>query len=193
MPLYDFQKEALAETEGLNRVGYFLDMGLGKTFVGGAKAARLNNRVNLIVCQLSKIKDWQEHMTNVEHIQAYDLRRKKELSCFLELAATKETIQIVGIINYDLVFRRPELLGLTGFTLMLDESSLIQNRTAKRTKAILRMRPKNVVLLSGTPTSGKYENLWSQLHLLGWDIGHQLYQDNYVNWKKITVRGMLIS
>ena len=32
--LYPHQERALKETKEFNRVGYFLDMGLGKTFVG---------------------------------------------------------------------------------------------------------------------------------------------------------------
>ena len=64
---------------------------------------------------------------------------------------------------------------------MLDESSLIQNPTSKRTKFILKhLNPTNVILLSGTPTGGKYELLWSQMHLLGWNISKDLYYKNYV-------------
>lgn len=72
---------------------------------------------------------------------------------------------------------------------MLDESSLIQNRKAKQTKFIMKLQPANVILLSGTPTSGKYENLWTQAHLLGWDISESLYQRQYVNWNTIQVPG----
>ena len=46
-----------------------------------------------------------------------------------------------------------------------------------------------MILLSGTPTSGKYENLWTQMHLLGWDISERLYQQQYVNWNKLRVAG----
>jgi SNF2 family DNA or RNA helicase len=70
---------------------------------------------------------------------------------------------------------------LKGFTLLLDESSLIQNETAKRSRFILKMKPANVILLSGTPTGGKYERLWSQMHLLGWDISKKLYWNTFVN------------
>lgn len=72
---------------------------------------------------------------------------------------------------------------------MLDESSLIQNRKAKQTKFIMKLQAANVILLSGTPTSGKYENLWTQAHLLGWDISESLYQRQYVNWNTIQVPG----
>jgi SNF2 family DNA or RNA helicase len=84
------------------------------------------------------------------------------------------------VINYDLVFRRPYFAHISGFTLVLDESSIVQNETAKRSKFILKMKPKNVILLSGTPTAGKYEKLWSQLHLLGWEISKDLFYKQYV-------------
>ena len=187
MGLYDFQQKIFDDTAHLNRVGYFLDMGLGKTYLGSAKAVQLAATVNLLVCQKSKIADWIEHFERVERIPAFDLTGKKTLAAFLEADAQK-----VGVINYDLVFRRPELLHLRDFTLMLDESSLIQNSKAKRTKAILKMKPSGVVLLSGTPTSGKYENLWSQCKLLGWDISERVYNECYVNWTTLDVRGMPI-
>ena len=89
----------------------------------------------------------------------------------------------VGVINYDLVFRRAELSKLKNFTLLLDESSLIQNETAKRSKFILtKLNPVNVILLSGTPVSGKYEALWSQCHLLGWPISKKLFYRHYVEY-----------
>ena len=49
------------------------------------------------------------------------------------------------------------------------------------------MNPANVILLSGTPTSGKYENLWSQIHLLGWPISKALYNRRYVNWVTLDI------
>ena len=90
---------------------------------------------------------------------------------------------IVGVINYELAFRRPELAKLKDFTLMLDESSLIQNEQAKRSKFILKkLKPANVILLSGTPTGGKYERLYSQLKLLGWDISKTTYWNTYIDY-----------
>lgn len=49
----------------------------------------------------------------------------------------------------------------------------------------MKMKANNVILLSGTPTSGKYENLWTQIHLLGWKISKEVYNNQYVNWTKI--------
>lgn len=189
MKLFPHQKQALQVTSGQNRVAYYLDMGLGKTFVGSEKMNDLGARVNLLVCQKSKIQDWIDHFKNFYSNQGYifnDLTNKKEFEYFIEVA-NQGQVKMIGVINYELAWRRKELLKLENFTLMLDESSLIQNRKAKQSKFILKLKPQNVILLSGTPCSGKYENLWSQIHLLGWDIKEDLYNKQYVNWKTIEV------
>lgn len=192
---YPHQQKALDETKHLNRVAYYLDMGLGKTFVGSEKMKEYGNRVNLVICQKSKVNDWVKHFDDhYPQVAIFNLTKKKELDCLIlwesaEHPAKAADIPIVGIINYELAWRRKELLKLKDFTLMLDESSLIQNRKAKQTKFILALHPKNVILLSGTPTAGKYENLWTQAHLLGWNISEDLYNRQYVNWKTIESDG----
>jgi len=190
--LYAHQQKALDSTKDFNRVAYYLDMGLGKTFVGSEKMMQLNSKVNLIVCQKSKINDWIQHFKDYyPRIQVYNLTDKKQLDDFIlhDRTGYPGTTMTVGIINYDLVFRRSELLTLEDFTLMLDESSQIQNETTKRSKFILKMKPKNVILLSGTPTSGKYENLWSQVQLLGWNITKDLYWKHYIETKWVEEDG----
>lgn len=180
--LYRHQTEGLEKTKDLNHVAYYWDMGLGKTFVGSEKMLQLGANVNLVVCQKSKVQDWKEHF--MEHYSAdlyiYNLTDTKSFKMFIEDLNSGHYSPMVAIINYDLLFRRSEMLKLEGFTLLLDESSLIQNEAAKRSKFILKMKPKNVILLSGTPTGGKYERLWSQMHLLGWNISKQLYWKQYV-------------
>lgn len=165
-------------------------MGLGKTFVGSEKMLQLNKRVNLVICQKSKVNDWVEHFRKYYSYTpefTYDLTDKKQFDVFMDHCKhteNPETENCYGIINYELAFRRPELSKLKAFTLMLDESSLIQNECAKRSKFIIkRLQPANVILLSGTPTSGKYERLWSQMNLLGWNISKKMYYAQYVDMK----------
>ena len=177
------QEEVLNLTDDKNRCAYYLDMGLGKTFVGAEKMYLLNNNVNLIVCQKSKIEDWVDHIrTFYPEYWVMDLTNKNDSSVFRKIMESKGiyefTSQIVGVINYDLIFRRSYIAHITDFTLMLDESSLICN--AKRSKFILKLHPESVILLSGTPTAGKYERLWSQLRLLGWDITKKAFYASYV-------------
>lgn len=72
------QDEVLNLTDDKNRCAYYLDMGLGKTFVGAEKMYLLNNTVNLIVCQKSKIDDWVDHMkTYYPEYRVMDLTKKK--------------------------------------------------------------------------------------------------------------------
>ncbi len=185
--LFPFQSEVLNRVKDKNRVAFFLEMGLGKTFVGAEKMMQLGKRYNLVICQKSKLYDWLVHFFTNYDCYPYDLTKKSELNCFLKDNWWLDTQPKIGFINYELAWRRKELLNLEDFTLLLDESSLIQNRKAKQSKFVLRLNPTNVILLSGTPTSGKYENLWSQLHLLGWSISEDTYNSQYVNWKKQSI------
>lgn len=197
MNLYQHQIDGLAAAKGLNHVAFYWDMGLGKTFAGSEKMVQLGAKINLVVCQKSKVDDWRSHffcnyLSKVDFL--YDLTNPCGFAEFMEkctLDYFKDDLK-VGIINYDLIWRRPSLVQLRDFTLLLDESSLIQNESAKRSKFILRMQPKNVILLSGTPTGGKYERLWSQMHLLGWNISKQLYWKQFINVEYLDAVGRSI-
>ena len=191
MKLYKHQEDALEQTKGFENVAYFYDMGTGKTYIGSEKMMQIGNKVNLLICQKSKIDDWVQHFrTHYPNYDVEDLTKKNDFETFIQTWNIEEG-QMIGVINYELAWRRKQLLQLHDFTLMLDESSLIQNSKAKQSKFILKLQPKNVILLSGTPTSGKYENLYSQIHLLGWKISEALYNKQYVNWKWIDVGGFM--
>lgn len=182
------QEKVLNQTKNFNRVAYYLDMGLGKTFVGAEKVWELNNDVNLVICQKSKIDDWVQHFKDhYPDYEVFDLTHKSQAITFRNRIDTKSIyhrdVQIIGVINYDLTFRRDWLLKINEFTMMLDESSLITNENAKRSKFILKMKPESVVLLSGTPTAGKYERLCSQVQLLGWNINKKTFWNSYVDTK----------
>lgn len=150
----------------------------------------LDEVLTLVVCQKSKVIDWIEHFkSNYTDVVVYDLTKSNDFDVFVYTPNNWDELDelyegedhpnnFVGIINYDLIWKRPDLLKLTDFTLILDESSLIQNTDTKRTKFILKLQPKNVILLSGTP-GHRYENLWSQMHLLGWNISEDLFKKQY--------------
>lgn len=147
----------------------------------------------MVICQKSKIDDWLEHFNKyyadfTEHV--FNLSNAAQLDvCTWEW---KNGGCCIGIINYDLIIRRPELLQIQYNTIMLDESSMIKNNTAKRTKTILKFKTENVILLSGTPTGGKYEELYSQLKLLGWKISKADYWKEYIKTRNIRVGGFML-
>lgn len=181
--LLPHQERSIAATRDFNRCAYYLDMGLGKTFVGSEKLKELNTNINLIICQKSKLQDWYEHFKTF-YPQYNTIIYSKTMRSIPD--------NTVIIINYDLVWRRPELLQLENFTLMLDESSCIKNEKSNRTKFILKMKPSNVILLSGTPTGGKYEELYSQCKLLGWKISKKAFWDTYIVTRNMEINGFSI-
>ena len=144
---------------------------------------QINAPINLVICQKSKIKDWIDHFTENYDYEVYDLTKPKQLAAFMD------DPHGVAIINYDLIWRRREIAQLSNFTLMLDESSLIQNQDvngrismSKRAKFICALHPSNVILLSGTPCGGKYEKLYTQIKLLGWNISYTTFYNSYVKY-----------
>lgn len=169
--LLPHQIDLLEQTKGFSRVAYYASMGLGKTFIASEKHRQFGNPKALVVCQKSKIDDWVEHFQTYYQwpVIAYD---KQDISALPS--------HCILVINYDRVWRRPELLKLTDYTLICDESSYLTNDQAKRTKFIFRLKPNNLILLSGTPTGGKYEQLWTQANLLGWKISKQLFWKHYI-------------
>lgn len=168
-----------------------------KTFVGSEKVKQLGARVNLVVCQKSKVQDWVDHFRRFyPEYHTFDAtssrkeeKRSYEYGFWMNYRNGTPSASVI-VINYDLMWRRKELQTLKDFTLVLDESSLIQNHAAKRTKFILKMQPAGVILLSGTPTSGRYERLWTQMHLLGWPISRKLYEQTYVVWDYLDMPGV---
>lgn len=178
--LFPHQQKALEMTKGMNKVAYYLDMGLGKTFVATEKAEELGTNIILVVCQKSKLEDWENDFN--EFYPKYDTMIYKK-----QLPEIKDNTVI--IINYDLIWRREVFKKLKKFTLILDESSYIKSETSKRTKFILRLKPTNIILLSGTPIGGKYEELYSQIKLLGWNITKEAYWNNYIKFFMLDIGG----
>lgn len=163
-----------------------MSIGLGKTFISTEKMRMLNENINIIICQKSMLEMWKEHLEiYYPEYQVIQYQKKN--------TPIPNNKKLIIIINYDLIWRRPEIADLKNFTLILDESSCIKNSKAKRTKFILKkLKPKNVILLSGTPVSGKYEELWTQCRLLGWSISKTTYWDYYIKTHKIDVGGFPI-
>lgn len=179
MKLFLHQLKALLITRDFNRCAYYMDMGLGKTFVGSEKMITFNSKYNLVVCQKSKVADWVQHFKqHYPKMRVIDYTQKE-----------KTIAEGIIVVNYDLIWRRAEFKKLKNITLMLDESSLIQNETAKRSKFIIKqLNCDNVILLSGTPTSGRYERLWSQCQLLGWHIAKRDFYERYIILREIKIK-----
>lgn len=189
MGLFAYQQAALDRVCGKHRCAFYHDMGLGKTFTGAEKLMQDHCwQTALVVCQKSKVRDWVDHFEeNYPDANVYNLTINAGMTLFeWGVIDPQENHNaggpVVGVINYDLIWRRPQLMELDDLALMFDESSLLQNKSSKRTKAAMRLAAKanELVLLSGTPVDGKYELLWTQLRMLGWRIDEKLFWRQYV-------------
>lgn len=174
--LMPHQEKILADTRGKKHVGYFLDMGLGKTFVAAEHARELGTDI-LVIAPKSVIPMWIEHFAKYyPEYTAFNLTTPRGLEKFLSHTGTLK----IGAINYDLIHRRPQLYKIEGYTMILDESSMVKNYKSKRTRSVMfYLKPENIILASGTICGGKYEDLWTQAILLGWKISRKKFIDTY--------------
>ena len=138
------------------------------------------------------INTWKEHFEKFYPMEYTLVDATKNKIDFVMKSIEVNVSPTIILINYELLFRRKEFLNLKQITLICDESGLITNENAKRTKFIMKLDCKNIILLSGTICNGKYERLWSQLNLLGWDISKETFWKHYVETKTIDNQGFPI-
>lgn len=168
------QTLALELTEGKPNAAYYMGMGCGKTFVACEQMLRYGNGYNLCICQKSKVEDWVEHFRTYTDMTVTDFTKPKA-----------EVRPGIIVVNYETAWRRDALATLKDFTLILDESSKVQHENTNQTRFVMSLRPKNVILASGTPCNGKYENLYTQIRLLGSDIGKTYYWNRYIDYEMV--------
>lgn len=179
MQLYKHQRDVLKQLKPYNKCAMYLDMGLGKSATGAVKASSYHKPI-LIVCPKSVIQQWENTFADwCEEYRVYNLTNKKQLVSFIN-----DTQELkMGVINYESAWRKPELLKLKNYTLILDESQAIANNTSKQSKGICKLKFENLILLSGTPCSNaRYDKLYTQLKLLGLHMNKRSYEDRYCNF-----------
>lgn len=176
--LFKHQQEAIEKVAGKNKVAFYLDMGLGKTFVASEKAMEYKRKI-MVLCQKSKLKDWREHFE--EH---YNL---KSMIVDTKTIHNLQENEVV-VVNYEKTYRPnfKALLEMKNYTLIIDESSILGNPKTQICKAVKKMNYDNLILLSGTPVSGKYEKLFFQLSLLGLPMTNREFDKNFLNQKLVS-------
>lgn len=154
-----------------------MEAGTGKTATSSHKAVTYNVPI-IVVAPKAVCSQWLEHFKSVHpDWLRYDLQKKQQLQDFIN----GEALNKVGVLTYGLVWRRPELLKLRGYTLILDESHNICNATSKQTKGVMKLKYDNLILLSGTPNGGAYEKLYTQMKMLGYKQNKKQFTDRYCN------------
>lgn len=179
MNLLPVQVEALRAAAGKPGYAWFMDMGLGKTYVALAEFSSLVKQGKLtrllVVCPNSFKGGWpKEAVKQGLHFSwhIYDSDRHMRATRWLTDGFAAPPVLVV---NYEaLRLQKVQNLILdyvTGRKAMLvaDESIALKNPSAKRTKALLRLGEHFQVkrLLTGKPTTQGAQDLHQQLMLIG--------------------------
>lgn len=197
---HPYQQYCIDRIISQENIGLFLDMGLGKTVITlmaikELKYYRLQvNRVLVIAPKKVAESTWlaeKERWT-----QTKVLRVEKVLGDAKErLVALQRQADIWVINRENVAWLVEQYRNAWPFDMVvLDESSSFKNRSAKRFKALAKVRPhiRRMVALTGTPSPNGLMDLWAQIYLL--DGGERLekrfigFRDRYFDpgWRSST-------
>lgn len=179
--LYKYQKDAVEYAADKQKFGLFFEPGLGKTVTSLSIAQEKEYKKILVVCQKSKILDWQQDIENYLGMKTATLssgkaKNNKILNSFTDGAL---------VVNYESVWRYDIKLD-ESWIIIIDESQYLKSRTSKIGKWGAKAAKKvgSVLLLSGTPMN-KYEDLYNQLVMLGLEMPYKDFEDKFCHTKEI--------
>lgn len=175
-----YQKHCIDKIIELDKVGLFLDMGLGKTVttltaIKELKYNRFQVRKVLIIAP-KKVAEgtWTKEKDKWDHTQM--------LRVSPVLGSEKKRIKAINTPSDLYVINRENVVWLVDYyrnawpfdMVVIDESSSFKNHSAKRFKALAQVmsKIKRLVELTGTPSPNGLNDLWSQIYLL--DEGRRL-------------------
>ena len=174
MDLYEVQKEAIIQSKGRKKFGFFLEQGLGKTALTIADYERL--RIDqpelsmVVICPNSLKTTWKEE------VDKWD--------CNVPVTLWPDRVidrPFILVMNYEALIGSggDYLENLMNFRIMLvvDESIHIKNPKAQRTKCLLYYAKKAeyIRLLSGAPIVNNAMDAWAQLFMLDAKVNSNPY------------------
>ena len=200
--LYPFQKNIVDRFKNRPTFGLFLDMGLGKTPTSLA-FAEVNNCTKVLVvtinakaCESETTRGSWLNWASQSNI-SYLLNGKYSSKTFCE------TENDIFVVNYESLFKRTKShAGLqlsdkivnfiqscknNNAALIVDESHKVKNLQTSQTKSIQKIqlmlqktcKKLYTYLLTGTPFTTGYIDLYAQLKLLGWSGSKSMFVDAF--------------
>ena len=176
---HEYQARAIERVISQDKVGLFLDMGLGKTVITLTAVKELIEdfaayRVLVIAPKRVAEDTWSREHEKWDHLK--DLRISKVLGDPAERARALRKEADVYVIGRDNVVWLVEHLGRHWpfDMVVIDELSSFKNPQAKRFRALRKVIPaaSRVVGLTGTPSPNGLMDLWAEVYLL--DRGERL-------------------
>lgn len=211
--LFDWQKALVTDIEKHPMYGLFLDMGLGKTPISVALAEIHRCNKIMIVTLNAKVTEtintpgsWQQWCSQMDG--NFNIHSKK-----LPSELSRKTNDVF-VINYEALYKRKtegrsklelsedvkrfiEASAGQRVCLILDESHKIKDASSKQSKALHLIKSKLRVygdffcsyLLTGTPFTSGYIDLYNQLAFLGCDLTKTKFEDLFC--ERGHIRGLL--
>ena len=176
--LHDYQKFSVNFIEEHPCAAILLDCGMGKSVISLTAIADLLfdsfevHRI-LIIAPLRVARDsWPLELSKWEHLK--HLTYAVAVGTLAERKAALARNADITIINRENVEWLVENSDFDYDMVVIDELSSFKNHSAKRFKALQKVRPKvkRIVGLTGTPSSNGLMDLWSEFRLL--DMGERL-------------------
>lgn len=191
--LFKYQQEIV---DNINKpaVPLFMGMGTGKTVTSLNVYKKFKTSKILIICLISKMKDWKQDLQEECNIDAVILNKGSTKNKQLVEKFNNVT---AFIINFESAWRCDSLLKWvdSNTTVLIDESHLMKNPTSKigRFCRLLSSRTKYKMLLTGTPQSQGYIDYYNQLYFC--DIlrmSYKQFKDQYCIYEDRFYNGFTI-
>ncbi|WP_204103151.1 MULTISPECIES: DEAD/DEAH box helicase [Spirulina sp. CCY15215] len=174
--LREYQKRGVAWLDYLEQLGLngclADDMGLGKTIQVIARLVQERNAdekvfPTLLIAPTSVLGNWQKeiskfapHLSSIVH---HGSDRANETKTFKKECKDKDVV----ITSYTLVRKDTKLFdALDWHRIVLDEAQNIKNPKTAQTKAILKLKSRHRLALTGTPVENRLLDLWSIFNFL---------------------------
>lgn len=169
MPLRPFQLAGVEYAVRNKNVIIGDEMGLGKTVQAISSVLHMNAFPCLIVCPNSLKPNWRVEWKKWTSLDVYVYDPSKKWSCDSKIT----------VVNYDNVEKLYEILKSQNYkSIVMDESQMLKNKKAKRTRAVASLAKEidMKIMLTGTVVVNRPVELISQLEILG------LFEKMFEGW-----------
>jgi SNF2 family DNA or RNA helicase len=168
-PLYDHQNEALHFLKDRERGALLMEMGTGKTRIVLERIASGEIPTPaLVVIPNSLFYSWGKELSQFPELSSVALTGTRE-----QRLAKLHGPESIFLLNYDYLSPlRAALLRKRFKSLVFDESTMVKNPGAKRTRAAIKLADcaEHVYILTGTCMANAPLDVFCQFRLLGEDV-----------------------